>query len=102
MISAAECVALHNDRRYGAKALESNFTEDFMTPSTRTTTVASVLRPWLEKLFRGTVPMHMTMWDGSELGPDTDTTVQILVTINNPYGTIDEDSTGPQNESPPD
>ena len=49
-----------------------------MAPSTTTATVATVLRPWLEQLFRGAVPMHMTMWDGSELGPDTATTIRIL------------------------
>ncbi len=49
-----------------------------MSPSSApSATTAEVLEPLLERLFRGPVPLRMYFWDGSELGPDSATTIRL-------------------------
>ena len=48
-----------------------------MVPNRSTQPVAEILRPLLEQLLRGPSPLKIRMWDGSELGPDSRTTLII-------------------------
>jgi cyclopropane-fatty-acyl-phospholipid synthase len=45
------------------------------TPAHRT--VAAVLEPLVETIFHGTIPIRIEMWDGSTLGPDTETLIRL-------------------------
>lgn len=41
------------------------------------TTIADTLEPLVRAIFHGTIPIHIDMWDGSALGPDTETSIRL-------------------------
>lgn len=40
-------------------------------------TAAEILEPLVRDIFHGTVPIRIEMWDGSTLGPETDTSIRL-------------------------